>query len=77
MNQLLPRVTAERRRALFDAQEGVGLELEAHAGQQEQVTAERMHAKIITLPSSHVPMLSHPKEVAEFVIGAAASLTQK
>jgi hypothetical protein len=36
-----------------------------------------MHAKVITLPSSHVPMLSHPKEVAEFVIGAAASLTQK
>jgi pimeloyl-ACP methyl ester carboxylesterase len=49
----------------------------AIAPQQEQVTAERMHAKIITLPSSHVPMLSHPNEVAEFVIGAAASLTQK
>jgi pimeloyl-ACP methyl ester carboxylesterase len=47
----------------------------AIAPQQEQTTAERMKAKIITLPSSHVPMLSHPKEVADFVIGAAASLT--
>jgi pimeloyl-ACP methyl ester carboxylesterase len=47
----------------------------AIAPQQEQTTAERMKAKIMTLPSSHVPMLSHPKEVAEFVIGAAASLT--
>jgi pimeloyl-ACP methyl ester carboxylesterase len=46
----------------------------AIAPQQEQMTAERMKAKILTLPSSHVPMLSFPKEVAEFVIGAAASL---
>jgi pimeloyl-ACP methyl ester carboxylesterase len=47
----------------------------AIAPAQEQMTAERMKAKIITLPSSHVPMMSHPKEVADFVIGAAASLT--
>ena len=46
----------------------------AIAPAQEQATAERMKAKIITLPSSHVPMMSHPKEVAELVIGAAASL---
>jgi pimeloyl-ACP methyl ester carboxylesterase len=40
----------------------------------EQFMAERMKAKTITLPSSHVTMLSHPKEVAEFVLSAAEEL---
>ena len=31
------------------------------APEQEMATAERMHAKVLTLPSSYVPMLSHPK----------------
>jgi pimeloyl-ACP methyl ester carboxylesterase len=42
--------------------------------EQEISTAKRMGAKTLTLPSSHLPMLSHPEEVAEFVIEAAASL---
>jgi pimeloyl-ACP methyl ester carboxylesterase len=40
---------------------------------QESSTAKRMGAKILTLSSSHLPMLSHPQEVAEFVIEAAAA----
>jgi pimeloyl-ACP methyl ester carboxylesterase len=43
------------------------------APEQEISTAKRMGAKTITLPSSHVPMLSKPREVADFVIEAAAS----
>ena len=42
--------------------------------EQESSTAKRMGAKILTLPSSHLPMLSHPEEVADFVIEAASSL---
>ena len=41
---------------------------------QERSTAERMKAKILSLPSSHLPMLSQPEKVANFVIEAAASL---
>lgn len=41
--------------------------------QQEKVTAERMGAKTLTLPTSHVAMLAKPKEVADFIIKAAAS----
>ena len=41
---------------------------------QERSTAERMGAKTITLPTSHLPMLSQPAKVAEFVIAAAGSL---
>ena len=37
-------------------------------------SAERMHAKTLVLQSSHVPMLSQPQDVAEFIAGAAASL---
>lgn len=37
------------------------------APEQERVTAKRMNAKSLTLPTSHVPMLSRPKEVAEFI----------
>jgi pimeloyl-ACP methyl ester carboxylesterase len=42
--------------------------------EQEAITAKRMGAKTLTLASSHLPMLSHPKEVADFVIEAASSL---
>jgi pimeloyl-ACP methyl ester carboxylesterase len=42
--------------------------------EQERVTAKRMNATTLTLPTSHVPMLSKPKEVAAF-IGNAASGT--
>jgi pimeloyl-ACP methyl ester carboxylesterase len=34
----------------------------------------RMKAKTLSLPTSHVAMLAKPKEVAEFIISAAASL---
>ena len=44
------------------------------APEQERVTAKRMNAKTLALPTSHVAMLAKPKEVAEFIIGAAASL---
>ena len=36
-------------------------------------TAEKIRAKLTTLASSHVPMLSHPKEVADAIIAAATS----
>ena len=39
--------------------------------EQEKATAERMGAKILTLPTSHVAMLAKPKEVAEFIVEAA------
>jgi pimeloyl-ACP methyl ester carboxylesterase len=42
--------------------------------EQERVTAARMRAKTLTLPTSHVPMLSQPQKVADFIIEAAASL---
>ena len=44
------------------------------APEQERVTAKRMNAKTLALPASHVAMLAKPKEVAEFIIGAATSL---
>ncbi len=40
---------------------------------QERSTAERMGAKTLTLPTSHLPMLSQPQKVANFVVEAAAS----
>jgi pimeloyl-ACP methyl ester carboxylesterase len=43
--------------------------------EQEKATAQRMGAKTITLQTSHLPMLSQPEKVADFVIEAAASLT--
>jgi hypothetical protein len=46
----------------------------AIAPEQEKSTAERMKAKTLTLPTSHLPMLSQPREVADFIISAAASL---
>ncbi len=40
----------------------------------EKTLAERMHAKkTIHLPSSHVPMLSHPAQVANFIAEAAGA----
>ena len=38
----------------------------------EKAEAAAMKATSITLPSSHVPMLSHPKEVADLIAQAAA-----
>jgi pimeloyl-ACP methyl ester carboxylesterase len=37
-------------------------------------SANRMKAETLVLQSSHVPMLSQPEAVAEFVANAAASL---
>jgi pimeloyl-ACP methyl ester carboxylesterase len=37
----------------------------------ERKFAKTMKAKTLTLPSSHVPMLSHPNEVAKLIIEAA------
>ena len=41
----------------------------------EQFLAQRMKATTITLPASHVAMVSHPNEVAEFILGAAKELS--
>jgi hypothetical protein len=38
----------------------------------ERFASKRMGAKILALPTSHVPMLSKPKEVAAFIAEAAA-----
>ena len=43
----------------------------------ERKFAKTMNAKTITLPSSHVPMLSHPDEVAKFVVDAAKTVSIK
>jgi hypothetical protein len=40
--------------------------------QQERDSAKKMNAKTLTLPTSHVPMLSKPKEVADFINDAAS-----
>jgi pimeloyl-ACP methyl ester carboxylesterase len=45
------------------------------APEQEASTAKRMGAKTLTLASSHLPMLSRPQQVADFVIEAAASIS--
>ena len=42
---------------------------------EEISTAKRMGAKTLTVATSHVAMLAKPKEVADFVIEAAASLS--
>jgi pimeloyl-ACP methyl ester carboxylesterase len=41
------------------------------APQQEQDSARKMNAKTLTLQTSHVPMLSRPREVADFISEAA------
>ncbi len=43
------------------------------APELEKAVAERMHAKTIHIPSSHVPMLSHPTQVAKFIADAAGA----
>ena len=43
----------------------------------ERRLAKTMSAKTISLASSHVPMLSHPTEVAKFIIDAAKSAGSK
>ena len=43
--------------------------------EQEISTAKRMGAKTLTVATSHMAMLAKPKEVADFVIEAAASLS--
>ena len=43
----------------------------------EQDTADRIKAKSITIPSSHIPMLSHPRELASFIEEAAKADTVK
>jgi pimeloyl-ACP methyl ester carboxylesterase len=45
----------------------------AIAPEQEISTAKRMNAKTLTLPASHVAMLSHPQQVADLIIEAANS----
>jgi len=40
----------------------------------ERDTAKRMNAKTLVLQSSHVPMLSHPGEVADFIGQAAIEI---
>lgn len=40
--------------------------------EQEKDSATKMNAATLTLSSSHVPMLSKPKEVAEFISDAAS-----
>jgi len=37
---------------------------------EERDTAKRLNAKTLTLPTSHVPMLSPPEKVAEFILGS-------
>ncbi len=44
----------------------------AIAPEQQKMTAKRMGAKILTVPTSHVAMLAEPQKVAAFVAEAAA-----
>jgi hypothetical protein len=37
----------------------------------EQAMAKKINAKITVLPTSHVPMLSRPREVAAVILAAA------
>ncbi len=43
----------------------------------QREAAARMHAKVVTLASSHVPMLSHPQEVAAVILDAAANAVSR
>jgi pimeloyl-ACP methyl ester carboxylesterase len=43
------------------------------APELESKLAEQMHAKTIHISSSHVPMLSHPAQVADFIASAAGT----
>jgi pimeloyl-ACP methyl ester carboxylesterase len=42
----------------------------------EQFMAKRINANTISLPSSHASLVSHPKEVAEFILSAAKELAR-
>jgi pimeloyl-ACP methyl ester carboxylesterase len=42
--------------------------------EQEKMTAKRMGAKVLTVPTSHVAMLAEPQKVAAFILEAAASI---
>jgi pimeloyl-ACP methyl ester carboxylesterase len=44
------------------------------APELEEKFAKQMHAKTIHIASSHLPMLSHPVEVADFITTAAGAL---
>jgi pimeloyl-ACP methyl ester carboxylesterase len=44
----------------------------AIAPEQEKFTAKRMNAKTLVLASSHVPMISKPKDVSDFIVTAAS-----
>jgi pimeloyl-ACP methyl ester carboxylesterase len=46
----------------------------AIAPEQEVFTAKRMNSKTLTVPSSHVAMLSQPEKVADFIVEAASSI---
>jgi pimeloyl-ACP methyl ester carboxylesterase len=46
------------------------------APEQEKAMARQMNAKTTVLPSSHVPMLSHPKEVANVIEDAVAGASK-
>jgi len=45
--------------------------------QHQRDAAARMHATVTTLHSSHVPMLSHPREVAAVILDAATNATAR
>ncbi len=42
----------------------------------ERAMAKKINAKITTLPTSHVPMLSRPNDVATVILAAAAAVQQ-
>ncbi len=43
----------------------------------EKAEAAAMKATVITLPTSHVPMLSHPNEVADVIVEAASKAAKQ
>jgi len=42
----------------------------------ERAMAKKIHAKVTVLPTSHVPMLSRPREVAAVILAAAGAVNQ-
>jgi pimeloyl-ACP methyl ester carboxylesterase len=44
--------------------------------QAEQFMAQRIKAKTISLASSHASMVSHPKEIGNFILGAAEEIME-
>ena len=42
--------------------------------QAEQFMAQRINARTFMLPASHASMVSHPKEVGDFIVGAATEI---